>query len=75
MSRCLAATSWSGGLRGAAGFAFLLPAGVLSVPSTPRPENEALTEPLDLAERDCFIGVSLTTAPRYEWRVNGELVR
>ena len=24
------------------------------------------------AERDCFIGASLTAAPRYAWRVNGE---
>ena len=30
---------------------------------------------LDLAERDCFIGASLTSSPNYEWRVNGELVR
>jgi len=28
-----------------------------------------------LAERDCFIGASLTVKPGYEWRVNGEVVR
>jgi len=26
------------------------------------------------AERGCFIGASLTTTPRYEWRVNGACV-
>jgi hypothetical protein len=29
---------------------------------------------LDSAEWGCFIGASLTVKPRYEWRVNGELV-
>jgi len=29
---------------------------------------------LALAERDCFIGASLTAPVEYEWRVNGELV-
>lgn len=28
---------------------------------------------LALAERDCFIGASLTVTPQYEWRVNGRL--
>ena len=31
-----------------------------------------LGELLANAERDCFIAASLATAPRYEWRVNGE---
>jgi organic hydroperoxide reductase OsmC/OhrA len=30
---------------------------------------------LDSAEWGCFVGASLTTKARYEWRVNGELVR
>jgi organic hydroperoxide reductase OsmC/OhrA len=30
---------------------------------------------LALAERDCFIGASLTAPVEYEWRVNGELAR
>ena len=47
----------------------------LDVRLDPAPEQEALLELLDLAERDCFVGASLTTNPRYEWRVNGELVR
>jgi organic hydroperoxide reductase OsmC/OhrA len=34
----------------------------------PRPE---LRELLDKAERDCFVGASLTVAPGYRWRVNG----
>jgi hypothetical protein len=29
---------------------------------------------LDSAEWGCFVGASLTVKPRYEWRVNGELV-
>jgi organic hydroperoxide reductase OsmC/OhrA len=47
----------------------------LDVRLDPPAEGEALTELLDLAERDCFVGASLTAKPRYEWRVNGELVR
>ncbi len=31
-------------------------------------------ELISLAERDCFIGASLTVKTEYEWRVNGELV-
>ena len=46
----------------------------LDVQLDPEPEGEPLTELLDLAERDCFVGASLTAEPRYEWRVNGELV-
>jgi organic hydroperoxide reductase OsmC/OhrA len=46
----------------------------LDVELEPLPEGEALTELLALAERDCFIGASLTAPPRYEWRVNGEVV-
>jgi uncharacterized OsmC-like protein len=33
---------------------------------------DALGELLAKAERDCFIGASLTPSPRYVWRVNGE---
>jgi organic hydroperoxide reductase OsmC/OhrA len=47
----------------------------LDVELHPAPDSEALEELLDLAERDCFVGSSLTAKPRYEWRVNGELVR
>ena len=37
----------------------------------PRPAPEALAELLANAERDCFIGASLTVSPTYRWRVNG----
>ncbi len=47
----------------------------LDVELDPQPEGAALGELLDLAERDCFVGASLTVAPRYEWRVNGKVVR
>ena len=47
----------------------------LDVELDPAPEGEALTELLDLAERDCFVGASLTVKTRYEWRVNGQLAR
>ena len=46
----------------------------LDVELDPLPESEALRELLGLAERDCFVGASLTAPPRYEWRVNGEVV-
>jgi hypothetical protein len=47
----------------------------LDVELDPLPEEAALVELLDLAERDCFVGASLTSSPRYEWRVNGEVIR
>ena len=47
----------------------------LDVELEPLPEGEDLHELLGLAERDCFVGASLAVKPRYEWRVNGELVR
>ncbi len=34
-------------------------------------DDEALAELLARAERDCFVGSSLKTKPRYRWRVNG----
>ncbi len=46
----------------------------LDVEVEPPRERDALRELLDLAERDCFVGASLTARPRYEWRVNGEVV-
>jgi organic hydroperoxide reductase OsmC/OhrA len=47
----------------------------LDVQVEPPLEGERLDELLDLAERDCFVGASLSVKPRYEWRVNGEVVR
>ncbi|MBA2298177.1 MAG: OsmC family protein [Actinobacteria bacterium] len=40
---------------------------------TPAPAN--VRELLAKAERDCFVGASLTVEPRYSWTVNGEEVR
>ena len=42
----------------------------LEVEIDPPPDD--LDELLAKAERDCFIGASLTAKPRYRWRVNGE---
>ena len=36
----------------------------------PKPAN--VRELLSKAERDCFVGASLTAKPRYRWTVNGE---
>jgi uncharacterized OsmC-like protein len=47
----------------------------LDVELVPAPEGKDLVELLDLAERDCFVGASLTSPPTYVWRVNGEDIR
>jgi organic hydroperoxide reductase OsmC/OhrA len=46
----------------------------LDVRLDPAPDGGGIRELVDLAERDCFIGASLTVQPHYEWRVNGEAV-
>ena len=38
------------------------------------PEPDTLAELLALAERDCFVGSSLTAGPSYRWIVNGRAV-
>jgi organic hydroperoxide reductase OsmC/OhrA len=38
----------------------------------PEPDSAALDELLALAERDCFVGSSLTAEPSYQWTVNGK---
>jgi organic hydroperoxide reductase OsmC/OhrA len=43
----------------------------LDVALTPRPGGAELTELLAKAERDCFVGASLTAPPRYRWTVGG----
>jgi organic hydroperoxide reductase OsmC/OhrA len=43
----------------------------LEVEIEPQPGPVELTELLARAERDCFVGASLTVEPRYRWRVNG----
>jgi organic hydroperoxide reductase OsmC/OhrA len=46
----------------------------LEVGLDPEPSEDALRELLAKAERDCFVGASLTTPPRYTWRVDGREV-
>jgi uncharacterized OsmC-like protein len=43
----------------------------LTVEIDPGPGPTALAELLGLAERDCFIGSSLTAKPSYRWTANG----
>ena len=43
----------------------------LVVELVPEPEPDRLSELLALAERDCFVGSSLTAKPSYRWVVNG----
>ena len=42
----------------------------LDVTLEPAPQN--VRELLSKAERDCFVGASLTAKPRYRWTVNGQ---
>jgi organic hydroperoxide reductase OsmC/OhrA len=46
----------------------------LDVQLDPEPPQNELLGLLAAAERDCFVGASLTAAPRYTWRVNGHEV-
>ena len=43
----------------------------LSVQLRPEPAPDAVAELLEKAERDCFVGASLTAKPSYRWIVNG----
>ena len=40
----------------------------------PEPGDEGTAELLFKAERDCFVGASLTVEPDYRWNVNGRAV-
>jgi len=40
----------------------------------PDPGEEQIAELLMKAERDCFVGASLTVGPEYRWNVNGRVV-
>jgi organic hydroperoxide reductase OsmC/OhrA len=72
----------SGGSAGASGevtqrttdgrYAFVRVRVDLDVTLEPPPGN--VRELLSKAERDCFVGASLTARPRYRWTVNGEEV-
>ena len=46
----------------------------LNVELAPEPEPDVLAELLALAERDCFVGSSLTAKPGYRWVVNGRTI-
>jgi organic hydroperoxide reductase OsmC/OhrA len=51
-------------------YAFVRLKVALDVSLEPAPAN--VRELLSKAERDCFVGASLTAKPRYRWTVNGE---
>ena len=44
----------------------------LDVELAPAPTGDGIRELVAKAERDCFVGASLTARPRYHWTVNGE---
>jgi len=44
----------------------------VEVDVTLEPKPPSVRELLAKAERDCFVGASLTAKPRYRWTVNGE---
>jgi organic hydroperoxide reductase OsmC/OhrA len=46
----------------------------LAVELVPELEPDRLSELLALAERDCFVGSSLTAKPSYRWVVNGRTI-
>jgi organic hydroperoxide reductase OsmC/OhrA len=46
----------------------------LRVELEPEPQGLELADLLEFAERDCFIGSSLTVEPRYRWTVNGQTI-
>ena len=46
----------------------------LAVELAPEPEQDTLSELLALAERDCWVGSSLTAKPSYRWVVNGRTI-
>lgn len=50
-------------------FAFVDVAVEADVAFDPKPHDAAVAELLAKAERDCFVGASLTAAPMYTWRV------
>src|SRR6188472_4708373 len=51
-------------------FAFVLVTVEGDVSFEPKPDGETIAALLEKAQRDCFIGASLTVAPAYAWRVS-----
>jgi organic hydroperoxide reductase OsmC/OhrA len=56
-------------------YAFVELAVELDVQLDPTPNEESVLDLVSKAERDCFVGASLTSQPRYSWTVNGEEIR
>ena len=50
-------------------FAFVLVTVEGDVSFEPKPDDETIAALLAKAERDCFVGASLTAAPAYTWTV------
>jgi organic hydroperoxide reductase OsmC/OhrA len=46
----------------------------ITVDVEPQPGAAELEELLGKAERDCFVGASLTVKPSYRWTVNGRTI-
>jgi organic hydroperoxide reductase OsmC/OhrA len=46
----------------------------LEVAVEPDADDDVLAELLEKAERDCFVGASLTVKPTYRWTVNGRVL-
>ena len=53
-------------------FAFVEIAVAVDLTVEPRPEPDAIRELIQKAERDCFVGASLTAKPLYTWTIDGE---
>lgn len=53
-------------------FAFVAIEVALDLSAEPRPEPGAIRELIQKAERDCFVGASLTAKPLYTWTIDGE---
>ena len=55
-------------------YAFVEIGVTLDLEVEPVPPDDGLRELLAKAERDCFVGASLSPPPRYHWRVNGSSI-
>ena len=53
-------------------FAFVAIQVALDLTVEPRPEPDALRQLVQKAQRDCFVGASLTAKPAYTWTIDGE---
>ena len=53
-------------------FAFVEIAVAIDLTGAPRPAADVLQDLLQKAERDCFVGASLTAKPTYTWTIDGE---